>query len=78
MPRPTKIKLAQKKKDLESILWDMLIWEYTAAKEGNPKRFGGNAITGIIKALQDERTKTKTVDDDDKYLAEIIKWSKEE
>jgi|TARA_R110000868_G_scaffold370739_2_gene634223 hypothetical protein len=79
MARQTRISRAFQKKDLQDVLWCMLQHEFRSVREGNPElRFGGQALSSIIRALQDERLKGDGSGEVDDELAEIIQWVKEE
>jgi hypothetical protein len=80
MARQTRISRAFKKKDLQDVLWTMLMHEFRSVREGKPElRFGGQALSSIIRALQDERLKNgDATEEGDPVLAEIIEWVKEE
>lgn len=54
MPRPNRVITSMKKRDYENTIWEMLLYEYRMAKNGDTEhRLGPNALTSLVTALKD-------------------------
>jgi len=80
MARPNKVITALKKRDYESTVWEMLLYEYRMAKAGNNQnRLGANALTSLVSALKDmQATKAEHRKGDAPNLIEIDEWVTQE
>jgi len=80
MARPNKVIMAMKVRDYKSTIWEMLLYEYRMAKEGNTQnRLGANALTSLVTALKDMQA--QEIEDmketDTPNLIELEEWVKE-
>lgn len=76
MARPNKVITALKKRDYESTVWEMLLYEYRMAKAGNHEnRLGANALTSLVSALKDmQQTKAEHRKGDAPNLIDLEEW----
>lgn len=79
MARPNAVINALKKRDYKSTIWEMLLYEYRMAKQGNTEnRLGANALTSLVSALKDMQAhEAEHRKGDAPNLIELEEWVKE-